>query len=138
MPTDYKQMFAPRTNVALSLSVRRAYPLAECGYPHIRLVWSRTTQSWLPQTTGRPPGRSQSTELQVFGQATVRCGGERSSRSRSTRRASTAWIRAVVTGWFMLTAENDFGELEDYFVLSGASAKRRSVKFLGAAHGHTY
>ena len=34
----------------------------------------------------------------------------------------------------MLTAENDFGELEDYFVLSGASAKRRSVKFLGAAH----
>ena len=34
----------------------------------------------------------------------------------------------------MLTAENDFGELEDYFVLSGASAKRRSVKVLGAAH----
>jgi hypothetical protein len=40
----------------------------------------------------------------------------------------------VDTGWFMLTADNDFGELEDYFVLSGASAKRRSVKVLGAAH----
>ena len=61
-------------------------------------------------------------------------GGERSSRSRSTCRASTACVQAVDTGWFMLTAENDFGELEDYFVLSGASAKRRSVKFLGAAH----
>jgi hypothetical protein len=33
----------------------------------------------------------------------------------------------VDTGWFMLTAENDFGELEDYFVLSGASAKKRGV-----------
>ena len=31
----------------------------------------------------------------------------------------------------MLTAENDFGELEDYFVLSGASAKRRSEVFGG-------
>ena len=31
----------------------------------------------------------------------------------------------------MLTAENDFGELEDYFVLSGASAKRRSEGFGG-------
>jgi hypothetical protein len=37
----------------------------------------------------------------------------------------------VDTGWFMLTAENDFGELEDYFVLSGASAKRRSEAFGG-------
>jgi hypothetical protein len=31
----------------------------------------------------------------------------------------------------MLTAENDFGELEEYFVLSGASAKRRSEGFGG-------
>ena len=31
----------------------------------------------------------------------------------------------------MLTAENDFGELEDYFVLSGARAKRRSEVFGG-------
>jgi hypothetical protein len=31
----------------------------------------------------------------------------------------------------MLTAENDFGELVDYFVLSGASAKRRSEVFGG-------
>jgi hypothetical protein len=124
----------PTTNKCLrpiqtSLSVRRAYPLAECGYPHIRLVWSRTSQSWLPQTTGRPPGRSQRTELQVWlGYGALRGRAEQSVEEH------TPCFHCLDTGWFMLTAENDFGELEDYFVLSGASAKRRSVKFLGAAH----
>ena len=37
------------------------------------------------------------------------------------------------TGWVMLTAENDYGELEDYFSCSAASA-RSVVNVLGAAH----
>jgi hypothetical protein len=38
------------------------------------------------------------------------------------------------TGWVMLTSENDYGELEDYyFSCSGASA-RSVVNVLGAAH----
>jgi hypothetical protein len=65
-----------------------------------------------------------------FGSATVRCGG----RAEQSVEEHTLCFHCLDTGWFMLTAENDFGELEDYFVLSGASAKRRSVKFLGAAH----
>src|SRR5215213_1331710 len=71
----------PTTNKCLrptqtSLSVRRTYPLAECGYPHIRLVWSRTTKLAPTNHRRRPPGRSQRTELQVWLGPTVRCGGE--------------------------------------------------------------
>ena len=123
-PTTNKCLYPTQT----SLSVRRAYPLAGCGYPHIRLVWSRTTQSWLPQTTGEGhQGDPREHNCKFLARPQSAAGGERSSRSRSTRRASTAWTQAVDTGWFMLTAENDFGELEDYFVLSGASAKKRGV-----------
>ena len=36
------------------------------------------------------------------------------------------------TGWVMLTAENDYGELEDYFVLC-RKCKERSERFGGCA-----
>ena len=65
--------------------------------------------------------------MQVFGSATVRCGG----RAEQSVEEHTPCFHCLDTGWFMLTAENDFGELEDYFVLSGASAKRRSEVFGG-------
>ena len=69
--------------------------------------------------------------MQVFGSATVRCGGESGAVGRGAHAVLPLPGHGLV---LMLTAENDFGELEDYFVLSGASAKRRSVKVLGAAH----
>ena len=62
-----------------------------------------------------------------LGSATVRCGG----RAEQSVEEHTPCFHCLDTGWFMLTAENDFGELEDYFVLSGASAKRRSEVFGG-------
>jgi hypothetical protein len=70
--------------------------------------------------------------LQVFGSATVRCGG----RAEQSVEEHTPCFHCLDTGCghglvLMLTAENDFGELEDYFVLSGASAKRRSEVFGG-------
>ena len=52
-------------------------------------------------------------------------------RPRPDQDAEEPCFHCLDTGWFMLTAENDFGELEDYFVLSGASAKRRSEGFGG-------
>ncbi len=105
MPTDYKQMFAlPRPDTRVRALDR--------GYPPIRLVWSRTSQSWLPPTTVRPPGRSQRTELQVWlGHGPLRGRAEQSVEEH------TPCFHRLDTGWFMLTAENDFGELEEYFVL---------------------
>ena len=52
-------------------------------------------------------------------------------RAEQSVEEHTPCFHCLDTGWFMLTAENDFGELEDYFVLSGASAKRRSEVFGG-------
>src|SRR5215212_9765288 len=130
-PTTNKCLHSTQT----SLSVRRTYPLAECGYPHIRLVCGLGQQSWLPQTTGEGHQGDPREHNCKFGSATIRCGG----RAEQSVEEHTPCFHCLDTGCghglvLMLTAENDFGELEDYFVLSGASAKRRSVKFLGAAH----
>jgi hypothetical protein len=128
MPTDYKQTFAPHTNVALG--PEGLPPSGVWLSPYPPGVWSRTSQSWLPQTTGEGHQGDPREHNCKFGSATVRCGG----RAEQSVEEHTPCFHCLDTGWFMLTAENDFGELEDYFVLSGASAKRRSVKFLGAAH----
>jgi hypothetical protein len=38
-------------------------------------------------------------------------------RAEQSIEEHTPCFHCLDTGWFMLTAENDFGELEDYFVL---------------------
>ena len=38
-------------------------------------------------------------------------------RAEQSVEEHTPCFHCLDTGWFMLTAENDFGELEDYFVL---------------------
>jgi hypothetical protein len=63
-------------------------------------------------------------------------GSNSSGGTEQIRRAAPVGepcFHCLNTGWVMLTAENDYGELEDYFSCSAASA-RSVVNVLGAAH----
>ena len=112
MPTYYKQMFVPHTNVALGPEGLPPSGVWLSPYPP-GVVLGQVTKLAPTNHRRRPPGRSQRTELQVFGSATVRCGG----RAEQSVEEHTPCFHCLDTCWFMLTAENDFGELEDYFVL---------------------
>ena len=109
----------PATNKCLcstqtALSVRRAYPLAGCGYPHIRPLGVIYDKSKLAPTNHRKATRA-IPENRIASLARPRSAA---GESGAAGRGAHAVLPLPGHGlWFMLTADNDFGELEDYFVL---------------------